>query len=816
MANDYNVGVSSHSEEKPYVGRALRRDEDIRFLTGRAQYTDDIVLPRTAFVAFVRSPHAHARLNRVSVEGAKKLRGVLTVLTAADWKAAKLGHLPCLHPVPSQDGKPMNEITRPIFCEDKVRYVGDTVAAVVAETAHQAQDAAEAVNVEYSVLPSIVDPAEALTPGVPILHEEFGTNLVHWVEHGDKARTDAAFKTAHHITELMIRNTRVCGNAMEPRAYLAQYDSASRRYTLWGSIQDPHLIRRALAKYILREPEHRIRVVAPDVGGGFGPKAYCYPEMAVVLWVAKLLSRPVQWTATRSEVFLSDSHARDFVVKARMAFATDGRILGLECDMTATAGAYQSTFGALIPSQYLPPMLTGLYRTPTAYVKVHGVYTNTAPVDAYRGSIQTPTTINERLIDNGARELGIEPAEMRLRNYIQAHEYPYRAPLGPIFESGNPPGQHELLMKSSNYHELRREQQKLRNGTTRMGIGLAGVLESAGMGPTRSSVQSGAKYGTSEAVSIRVHSDGNVSIFVGTHSHGQSHDITYRQVAADALGLGIENISVHQGDTDQCPGVLGTGAARSLSVAGAAIVEGSKRIITKATKLAVHTLECDEADLEYSKGTFTIKGTDRRILFSEVAEIAHLGGDYPASGLELGLEETVYHDPISYNFPTALHLAVVLLDMETGTATLRDYYCVDDCGRVVNPMVVHGQVHGGAAQGIGQALTEQVVYDSESGQLITGTLMDYCIPRADDLPSFIVDFQETLNPKHVLGVKGCSESGTCGPTAAIGNAIIDALWDFGVRHIQHPYTPERIWRAIHPTVDEMAHSGRSIDFAPKC
>jgi len=783
-----------------YIGRALKRGEDLRFLTGRGKYTDDIVLPNTASIAFLRSPHAHARIKQISTDRAKRLPGVLAVITELDWRAAKLGALPCLHPVPSQDGRPMNEARRPVFCGKKVRHVGDTVAAVVAESSYEAMDAVEAIDVEFELLGAVIDSRSALDDDAPILHEEFGTNLVHWVEHGDKGRTEEVFKNAYHITELLLRNPRVCGNPMEPRAYLGQYDVGTDRYTLWGSIQNPHLIRRALSKYVLRIPEHKIRVVAPDVGGGFGPKAYCYPELAAVLWASKLVDRPVRWTATRSEVFLSDSHARDFLTKARMAFDKDGRILGLECDMVAASGAYQSTFGALIPSQYVPPMMTGLYKTPVAYVKVTGVYTNTTPIDAYRGSIQTPTTINERLIDNGARELGIDPAEMRLRNYIQANEYPYRTALGLVYESGNPPGQHQLLMKLSNYSDLMLEQQRLRRKNIRMGIGLAGILESGGMGPSRALAQSGALYGTSEAVNVRVHSDGNVSIFVGTHSHGQSHEITFRQVAADSLGVNIDNISIHQGDTDLCPGVFGTGAARSLSIAGAAIAEASNRILVKAAKLAAHRLECAEADVEYHSGNFTIRGTDRAVSFSEIAELAHLGSDYPESDFELGLEETVFHDPEKFNYPTALHLAVVLVDMEAGTVTLRDYYCVDDCGRVVNPMVVHGQIHGGLAQGIGQALTEQIIYESEFGQLLTGSFMDYCMPRADDLPNFTLDFQETLNPNNVLGVKGCSESGTCGPTAAIGNAIVDALWDIGVRHIDHPYTTERVWRTIQSAV----------------
>lgn len=799
---EFSAATPALGEPAGYVGQALRRDEDLRLTTGRGRYTDDIRPAGTLVACFARSSHGHARITRLDVEAARRMPGVIAVLTGADWAATGGGAMPCLHPVFSTDGSAMREAGRPVLAGGKVRHVGEPIAAVIAISVHAGLDAVDAIEIDYESLPAVIRPDDALAPGAPLLHEAFGNNVAYQVEHGDRARTEAVFASADHVTELEFRNTRVCGNPMEPRAYLARYDDTDDRITLWGAIQNPHLIRRLLAKHVFRMPEHKLRVIAPDVGGGFGPKAYCYSEMVVVVWAARLLGRPVRWTSTRSELLVSDAHARDFVTKARMAFTKEGRILGLACQTVAGFGGYQSTFSALIPGQYFPPMLNGPYDYGAAHVDVKAVYNNATPTDAYRGSIQAAVTIYERLVDNAARELGIDPSEMRLRNYIKADAYPYKTALGAVYESGNLQGQHQIMLDMANYAGLRREQAALRTKGVRMGLGFAAIIESAGMGPSRAMAKKGAQYGTAEAATMRVLTDGRVAIFVGTHSHGQSHDVTYRQIAADALQIPIDDIAVHQGDTDTCPGVFGTGAARSLSVCGMAIAEAGTRVIKKAKILAAHRLETAEDDVDYVRGNFVVTGTDRRISFAEVAELAHLGSDYP-DGFQLGLDETVYFDPTHFNYPTALHLAVVLVDEDTGVVTLRNYYCVDDCGRVINPMVVHGQVHGGLVQGIGQALTEEVVYD-ENGQLLTGSFMDYGMPRADLLPTFALAFQETLNPHTALGVKGCSESGTCGPVAAIGNAILDALNDYGIEHLQHPYTSLRVWQAIQDAKGDRA------------
>ena len=784
------------------IGQALTRDEDVRLLRGQGNYVDDIELPGAAYAAFVHSPHAHARIKSIDTRAASELPGVLAVLTGADWQADELGVLPVVHPVDFYEGRPMNQAPRPVFAQDRVCYVGDNVACVIAETRFQAMDGAEAVVVDYEPLPAIVDTGRALEGDAVLVHQQFGTNEAQEWRLGDKENTEQAIAAAHHVTELTLISTRVAGAAMENRSYAANYDRVGDRYTLYVAGQMPHWYRQWIARDALFIPEHKVRVVVPDVGGGFGPKAFFYMEMPVVLWASKRLGRPVRWVAQRTESFATDTHGRDHVTQAKMAFDRDGRVLALHVETTACLGGYHNPFAAGIACMFYPGTLTGLYKTPAAYASVRGAYTNTAPVDAYRGSGRPEATfVNERLFENGARELGIDPLEMRRRNYVQGNDYPYQTPLGRTWDSGNPPGLHDKLVKLTAYDGLREEQGRLRGQGTRMGIGSAAFVETSGAGPSRRNAAMKHWTGGFETALIRVHSDAKVTVFTGSHSQGQGHDITFRQIAADTLGLPIVDIDYVEGDTNRIPAGCGTWASRSLSTGGMAIVEAGQRVIKKATRLAGHLLECAAQDIEYDAGTFTVRGTDRSISFEDIASMAYTGYDYP-DGFELGLEETVFFDPIEVNFPTGIHLATVVVDDETGRVTLANYYTVDDCGRVINPMIVEGQVHGGLGQGIGQAMVELIVYDGESGQLITGSFMDYGMPRAPDLPSFETDFQETLNPNNALGVKGGSESGTIGPPAAIGNAIVDALWDLGVRHVEMPYTPSNVRRAI-----EMAGAG---------
>ena len=782
-----------------YVGQRLRRREDDKFLKGCGRFVDDIEPAGTAHIAFVRSPHAHARIRGIDSAAAAALPGVLRVLTAADWQAAGLGALICVHPMPFSDGRPMNEVLRPSLASGKVNHVGDVVAAVVAEDRYSAVDGAEAVAVDYDPLPAVTGIARSLDADAPILHEQFGSNLVFEIERGDRQATAAAFARAHHVVSMTLDTHRVAGTPLEPRAYLSECDGATGDITLWATSQTPHYLRRWLAKYALFVPEHKLRVISPDVGGGFGLKTHFAVEVPTVVWASMLLKRPVKWTSTRAEALMSDAQARDHHTKARMAFDEDGRILALEVDTIAALGAYLSNFAPSIPGNSYPQTVTGLYTTPTLHLRVRGAYTNTVPIDAYRGSGRPEATfVNERLVENGARELGIDVAEIRRRNLIPAEAFPYTTPVGRPYDCGDPPALFDKLLEIADYQGLRAEQKRLRDAGVRMGIGIACFLDKSGTGSSRNLASRGGLHGGFESAIVRVHSDGKATVFVGSHSHGQGHDTTFCQIAADRLGLPIEDIALVEGDTGSIPFGNGTWGSRSLSVGGIAIMKAADKVIDKAKRLAAHMLECAEEDLFYEDAVFSVRGTDRRLGFEEVADAAYHGAVLPTDGsMEPGLEETVFYEPPDTNDPQAMHLAVVLVEPRSGKATVRDYFTADDCGIIVNPLIVEGQVVGGLAQGLGQALMERVVYDGgAAGQLFSGTLMDYALPRASDMPGVRMTFQETPAPSNPLGVKGGSETGTIGAPAAIGNAIVDALWDLGVRHVRQPYTPDAVWRAI--------------------
>jgi aerobic carbon-monoxide dehydrogenase large subunit len=780
-----------------FVGRPLRRREDVRFLRGKGLFVDDVAPPGTAWCAFVRSPHAHARIRKISTEAADRMPGVLLTLTASDWKRAGHGELTIVHPMPFSDGRPMNGAPRPAFAGGEVRHVGDIVAAVVAESRRAAEEGAEAVAVDCEVLPSVSDLRAAVEPHAPLVHETFGTNLVFEIERGDREKAEAAMASAAMVVALRLRNSRLAANPLEPRAYLCDYDAAADRYTLYATTQQPHYLRRWLSVYTLHIPEHKIRVISPDVGGGFGVKGNFAVEVSTIVWAAQLLRRPVRWTATRADTFLSDAQARDHDTQARMGFDREGRIVAMQVDTLAALGGYLSNFAPSIPGNSYPQTITGLYRTPHLHLRVRGVYTNTVPVDAYRGSGRPEATwINERLIERGAHELGIDVVEMRRRNLIGREDFPYPAPGGRVYDSGDPPALLDKLLSLADYPALRREQTELLRQGILMGIGLACFIDKAGTGPSANLAKRGGLHGGWESAIVRVHSDGKVTVFAGSHSHGQGHDITFAQIAADRLGIDIDDIRVVEGDTDQIPYGNGTWGARSTSVAGTAIYRASDKVIAKASRFAAEALECAAEDIVYHRGRFGVRGTDRSIGFVEIADIAYHGAKLPADGsLEPGLEATEFYDPPDTNDPQAMHLAVVLIDPDTGAVTLRALYGADDCGKIINPMIVEGQVHGGMAQGVGQALMEQIVYDRD-GQLLTGSFMDYAMPRAGDLPSFRTGFIETPAPSNPLGVKGGSESGTIGAPAAIGNAVIDALWHLGVRDITMPITPETVWRAL--------------------
>ncbi|HEY4319091.1 MAG TPA: xanthine dehydrogenase family protein molybdopterin-binding subunit [Herbaspirillum sp.] len=793
-------GIETRSVlDTQYIGKPLLRREDNRLLTGRGRYVDDVQLPGTTWCAFVRSPHAHALIRNISTDAAAKMNGVLRILTAADWAEAGLGELTVVHPMPFSDGRPMNTATRPVFATERVRHVGDIVAAVIAETRQGAQDAVEAVEVEYEPLPSVTEVAHALDADAPLVHERFGSNAVFDVQKGDEAKVNAALAGAHKVVELVLPSNRLAANPIEPRSYVSNYNASDDSFTVYATTQQPHYLRRWLAVYALFIPEHKLQIISPDVGGSFGIKGNFPVEVPTVVWASKLLGRPVKWTATRSESMMSDTQARDHHTVARMGFDADGNILGLHVDTMAALGGYLSNFAPSIPGNSYPQTITGLYRTPNLYLRVRGVYTNTVPVDAYRGSGRPEACwVNERLVENGARELGIDVTELRRRNLITKQDFPYPALSGRRYDSGDPHRLFEKLLGIANYPELRARQQRLRAQGVLMGIGLACFLDKAGTGPSANLASRGGLHGGYETVLLRVHSDGKVSLFAGTHSHGQAHDITYAQIAAQHMGIDIDHINVVEGDTDKVPYGNGTWGGRSVSVAGSAIMKAADQVMVKVRRLAAHLLGCEQERMTYARGVFTSAADGKTVTFAHIADVAYHGADLPRTGEAFtpGLEATVFYDPPDSNDPQAMHLAVVYVDAETGVVRNAEYFTADDCGVVINPMIVEGQVHGGLAQGIGQAMMEKVMYDADSGQLITGSFTDYAMPRADNMPALRTAFIASPAPSNPLGAKGGSESGTIGAPAAIGNAIVDATWHLGVRHIQMPFTCERVWRAI--------------------
>lgn len=779
-----------------YIGEPIKRREDLRFLTGRGKYVGDLLPQNTCYVAFVRSPHAHAKICSVDVSQAERLPGVLRVITGKDWAEAGFGHLPCLSPMHFTDGRRMNEEVRPVVAIDRVRHVGEIVAAVVADTRLEAVEASEAIEVEYKVLPAVVDVAAALDPDVPVLHEQIGTNLAFDVQVGDRQAVDAAFASAHHVEELSLTNCRITANSMEPRVYLGEYDQSNGHYTLHSSNQFPHLIRTQLAEDVLHVHEQKIRVIAPDVGGGFGMKVVLYPEEPLVLWAAKLCGRPVKYTATRSEGLMTDAQARDHATLCRMAFGPDGEILAVEVDTFAAIGSYAGTWGPSIPGVFYPRLLGGPYLTPSVRARVRGVYTNTMCVEPYRGAGRPEALyVLERLLDNGARKLGIDPFEIRAKNAIPPEKFPYESPGGMRYDSGNLPGLLERAKVLSKYDELRREQEELRKKGQYLGIGVGFFIDPGGGAPSRVVSEFGRRVGSFEVGTVRVHPSGKVTILAGTMNHGQGHETSYCQIVADRLGVPFEDVELINGDTDKVPAGLGSWGSRSLTMAGIALTEAADTVVEKCKVLSAHLLECSVYDIERKEGDFVVAGSDRKLSFAQVARASYHGSSFP-DGFKLGLDQTAFYEPIERNFSSACHMAVVTVDVETGRIKLRDYFAVDDSGTIINPPIVKGQVHGAVVQGVGQALMEQSFYDRETGQLLTGSFMDYAMPRAIDIPPIVTDFQVTPAPGNPLGAKGAGESGTIGAPAAFVNAVVDALSPLGVEHIDMPLTAQTVWDAI--------------------
>jgi len=775
-----------------YIGSAVKRVEDKRFLTGKGQYTDDIVLPNMTHAFIVRSPHAHAKIKSIDASAALAHPGVVAVFTGQDMVDDGIASLPNGWAI----GEDQNEPPHFPLAPDRARHVGDGVAVVIAEDKATAMDAAEKVVVDYEVLGSVTSSEAAIAPGAPLVHDDAPNNTSFEWELGEKAATDDAFEKAHHVTTLEFVNQRLVANAIEPRSAIGDYNPYRDDLTLYTSSQNPHLIRLLMCAFVMGLPEHKVRVVSPDVGGGFGSKIFHYPEEVICAWTTRKLGRPVKWTAQRSESFLTDCHGRDHISKAEMAFDANGKMLGLRVKTLANLGAYLSTFSCAVPTYLYGTLLAGQYTTPNIYVHVTGVLTNTTPVDAYRGAGRPEATyLVERLVDLAAHEMDMDPAELRRMNFIPPDAFPYDTPVALQYDSGNYEGALDKALEMIDYAKLREKQRKALLDGKLIGIGFSCFIEACGIAPSKVVGLLGARAGLYESASVRVHPTGKVQVFTGSHSHGQGHETTFAQIVATELGLDLGDVEVVHGDTGQIPFGMGTYGSRSLAVGGSAIVKALDKVKAKARKIAAHKLEAAEDDLEFTDGNFTVKGTDRSVAFGDIALTAYVPHDYP-EGVEPGLEENGFYDPVNFTFPFGAHISVVEIDRETGKVDLLRYVCVDDVGNVINPMIVDGQMHGGIAQGIGQALYEGAHYD-EDGQFITGSFMDYNFPKADSLINFETDRTVTPCPHNPLGVKGAGEAGAIAATACVANAVMDALYHRGVKDLPMPLTPERVWKALN-------------------
>jgi aerobic carbon-monoxide dehydrogenase large subunit len=783
-----------------YIGQSIKRLEDKRFITGKGRYTDDIVLPGMLYAHFVRSPYAHARIVSVDTTAAAEMDGVVAIYTGKDMEA--INGVPCGWQVNFKNGETMREPKHPLLVADKARHVGDAVAVVIAESRAEAVDAAEAVAVEYEVLGAVANPADALGADAPKVHDQFPDNVAFdWELGNPKAEVDAAMAAAAHVTTLEFVNQRVVPNAMEPRSYIGHYDEVFDKYTLYTATQNPHLIRLLMCAFVLGIPEHKVRVVGPDVGGGFGSKIYHYTEEAVVTWASRQIKRPVKWTSERTEAFLTDAHGRDHVTKAEMGFDKDGNVVGLRVKTIANLGAYLSTFAPAVPTYLHGTLLQGLYTTPKINVDMTCVFTHTCAVDAYRGAGRPEATyLLERLMDLAALEMGKDPAQLRLQNFIPpfdgVNQPGYQTQVALQYDSGDYHAVLERGLEMLGYDDFRKAQKEAAASGKILGVGFSTYIEACGIAPSAVVGALGARAGLYESAQVRVQPTGKVSVFTGSHSHGQGHETTFAQVVADKLGIPLADVEIVHGDSDAVAFGMGTYGSRSLAVGGSAIIKSIDKVLEKGAKIAAHKLECSENDLEYAEGKWTVKGTDKSVSFGDVSLTAYVPHVYP-EGLEPGLDFSSFYDPTNFTYPFGCHIAVVEVDKETGRTTVKRFIAVDDVGNVINPMIVDGQIHGGLAQGIGQALFEGTIYD-ENGQLLNGSYMDYCMPRADDLPAFEIDRKVTPCPHNPLGVKGAGEAGCIGSTPAVVNAVIDALWSAGhqVKDILMPLTPERVWKAM--------------------
>jgi len=769
-----------------YIGTRTPRKEDPKLIQGRGTFTDDVTLPAMVYVSLVRSPHAHARIRRIDAAAARKEPGVVTVVTGKDAEAT--GVLPVFITVPGLNGTKHMPLAT-----DKARYAGDAIAAVVADTRQAAKRGADLVTVDYEPLPVIVDATKALEPGAPILHEDLGTNLVftYPVKGGD---IDKAFRDAEATVKLRIVNQRLIPNAMEPRSVVAKFEAGE--LTVWSSTQIPHFVQLILSVN-LGLSQNKVRVIAPEVGGGFGSKLQVYAEELLVAHLAKTLGRPVKWTEDRREGYLATIHGRDLVEDVELAAKRDGTVLGVRIRTVANMGAYLQAFAPGIPTILHAFIIPGAYRIPAFDCEVRGAYTNTTPVDAYRGAGRPEATFAiERGMDRLADEIGMDPAELRRKNFVPSDAFPFTTISGITYDSGDyaPALDRALEMADYKGFEKRRAEAKAR-GKYR-GIGLSSYVEICGLAPSKANSALGVGWGGYESARIRVHPTGAVQVFTGTSPHGQGHETSWAQIAADAIGVTPNDIEVRHGDTFESPGMgVGTFGSRSLAVGGIAVHNAAQKIREKVIQIGAHLLEASPADVVVEGGKVFVKGVPEKAkAFGEISMAAYLASNLP-EGMEPGLEATTYYDPPNFTFPFGTHVAEVEVDPETGTIEIIRYSACDDCGRQINPMIVEGQLHGGITQGIGQALYETAVYDN-NGQLLSGSMMEYHVPTAADVPAFALDHTVTLTKTNPLGVKGIGEAGTIASTPAMVNAVIDALSPLGITHIDMPLTAEKVWGAI--------------------
>ncbi len=776
------------------IGASVRRKEDLRFVRGAGKYTDDMNLPGQAYAYILRSPHAHATIKSIDTSAAASSDGVVALYTSEDMAA--VGGIPCGWQVHGKDGSPMHEPKHPALAEGKVRHVGDPVAAVIAESRDQARDAAEMIDVDYDVLEAVLDMNQAITDDSPNVHDDAGTNVCYDWALGDPDVVNEAFSDAAHVAKLDLINNRLIPNAMEPRCAIGDFDQASGQYTLHTTSQNPHVIRLLMGAFVLGIPEHKLRVNAPDVGGGFGSKIYHYAEEAIVTWSAAQLNRPVKWTADRSESFISDAHGRDHVTSVELALDENGKFLALRASTLANMGAYLSTFAPCVPTYLHATLLAGQYSTPLVYCEIKAVFTNTVPVDAYRGAGRPEATyLLERIVQVAADQLGLDPMEIRRRNFIQPDQFPYQTPVALVYDTGDYESSLNKALESSDYASFAARKEASKAAGKLRGIGVSSYIEACGIAPSNVVGSLGARAGLYEAATIRVNPTGSISVLTGSHSHGQGHETTFAQVVSEKLGVDIDSVEIVHGDTDKIPFGMGTYGSRSIAVGGTAIVNALDKIIAKGKKIAAHLLEASESDIEFENGSFVVPGTDKAKAFGEIALTAYVPHQYPLEDLEPGLEETAFYDPKNFTFPAGTYICEVEVDPETGVVDIASFHATDDFGTVINPMIVEGQVHGGLVQGIGQALLESAAYD-ENGQLLSGSYMDYTMPRASDVPSFSVDTTVTVCGHNPLGVKGCGEAGAIGSPPAVINAILNALAEVGVTNIDMPATPHRVWQAI--------------------